>query len=276
MAKKQRYYHIKHYPNKLLQLKKDKRDFDLIATTYTKKIVTHDSIYFFNDEGKDDNKNLLLISAVRNDAKKFLENNNLERFYKNKTDFFGMLDVIDSKKVIKKVDFKSAYWIYAMKMGVISNETNEKFLKWYEGIDSFYAKQSRLKALGSLATTKLHTVFEKGKYKFTFPPISEPTKNLYMGICDGIDRMMKDVNYNIPGCVYYYWDCMFIEEEFEKEAVEFIRNKGYDVSIEETKLEFITLGGVGYLMSTSDNKIYMTKPENKHLLKFDTEEEEWM
>jgi len=103
MAKKQRYYHIKHYPGKLQQLKEQKQDFDLITTTYTKKIVTYDSVYFFNDEGKDDNKNLLLISAVRNDAKKFLENNTVEKFYKNKTDFFGMLDVIDTKKVIKKL-----------------------------------------------------------------------------------------------------------------------------------------------------------------------------
>lgn len=275
MKRKTLYYHIKYYPKQFQKLQDQKRDFQLVKTSYTKKIITQDEIIFFNDEGADDKKNLLLISAVRNDAKKYLENNTVNKFYKNNTDFFNLLDIVNTKKVIKKIDFKSAYWIYAMKMGVVSEETNNKFIEWYAGIDSFYAKQSRLKALGSFATTKLITVFEKGRYKYTMPPIEEPTKHLYMAICDGIDRLMKDVNFNIPGCVYYYWDCIFVEEEFSNEAVEFIKNKGYDVSIEETKLEFVTLGGVGYLLSIVDGKIYMTKKENKHLLQFEDNELEF-
>lgn len=274
MSRKQKYYHIKYYPQEIIKLKKQRQNFQTINTSYTKKIITQDEVIFFNGEGKDDTKNLLLISAVRNDAKKFLETNNVDRFYKSKTDFFGLLDVIDTKKVIKKIDFKSAYWIYAMKMGVITGETNEKFLKWYEGTHHKFAKESRLKALGSLATTKLHCFYEQGRFKYNLPPETEPTKNLYMAICDGIDRLMKDVNYNVPGCIYYYWDCIFVEEEFEKQAIDYIKNKGYDVSIEETKLEFVTLGNVGYLLSITDGKMYMTKPENKHLLNLE-EEQDW-
>lgn len=275
MSRKQKYYPIKYYPEKLIKLKEQKQDFETINTSYTKKIITQDVVHYFNEEGKSDDKNLLLISAVRNDAAKFLEKNNIDKFYKNKTDFFNLLDIVNSKKIIKKIDLKSAYWIYSMKMGVVTEATNEKFLKWYANTHIKFAKESRLKALGSLATTKLHSFYKKGKYVFNLPPETEPTKNLYMAICDGIDKLMKDVNYNIPGCIYYYWDCIFVEEEFEKDVVDFIKEKGYDISIDETKLEFVTLGNVGYLLSVSDGKIYMTKPENKHLLNFQEQDEDW-
>lgn len=273
MSRKQRHYHIKYYEEKLSQLKKNKQDFELITTTYTKRIVTNDQVYFFNDEGKDDTKGLLLISTVRNDAKKYLETNTVQHIYNNNTDFFNVLDVIEHKEVIKKIDIRSAYWSYAIKMGVITEQTNNKFLEWYKNIDVEYAKQARLKALGSLATTKFTNVYLKGKWAYSKPTITEPTKDLYMEICNGIDRLMKDVNYKIEGCKYYYWDCIFVNEDSEPEVIEYLRDRGYDVSIGETRLEFVDLNGVGYLRSIEDGKMYMTKRENKHLLQFDDEYE---
>lgn len=263
---KVRYYSIEHYPAKLQKLKDNKEDFQLIKTTYTKKIITPNEKIFFNDEGEDDVKALLLISAVRGDAKKFLEKNTVGKIYGKKTDFFNQLDVINNKKVIKKIDFKSAYWTFALKSGIISENTNDKFNEWYKGIDVYYAKGARLKALGSLATTKFTNVYEKGRWAYSMPVQTEPTKDLYMAICNGIDNLMKDINFNCKGCVYYYWDCIFVEEEFEKEAIEYIKNRGYDVGVEETKLEFVTVGDVAYLLSVTDGKIYMTKKENKYLL----------
>lgn len=90
-----------------------------------------------------------------------------------------------------------------------------------------------------------------------------------MEVCNGIDRLMKDVNFNIDGCVYYYWDCIFVKKKFEKEVIEYIESRGYDVSTEETKLEYIKIGETGYLLSTSDSKIYMTKKENGFLLEYE-------
>lgn len=270
---KNRYYNIEHFPTKLQQLKDSKEDFELIKTTYTKKIITPNERIFFNDEGEDDKKALLLIGAVRRDAKKFLENNVVGKIHNYKTDFFNLLDVIETKKVIKKIDFKSAYWTYALKIGVITEDTNNKFNEWYKGIDSHYAKGARLKALGSLATTKFTNVYKKGRYAYSKEISTEPTKDLYMAICNGIDNLMKDINFNCKGCVYYYWDCIFVEEEFEQEAIEYIKKRGYDVGVEETRLEFVTVGGIMYLLSITDGKIYMTKKENKYLLMPEEEEE---
>lgn len=266
MSRKQRHYAIKHYHDELFRLQKNKENFELITTSYTKRIVTNDCVYFFNDEGKDDVKQLLLISAVRNDAKKFLEKNSVAKMNIKKTDFFNVLDIIDSEKVYKKIDIRSAYWIYAMKLGVVTEDTNNKFIEWYKNVDYDYAKNARLKALGSLATTKFHKIYVKGRYSYSKPVAHEPTKDLYMEICNGIDRLMKDVNFNVEGCTYYYWDCMFIEDKFEQDAIDYFKKRGYDISVEETKLEFLTIGGVGYLLALRDGKMYMTKRENKYLL----------
>ncbi len=271
---KNKYYHIKHYTSKLESFKKTRRDFELISTSYTKKIITENETIFFNDEGSDDVKTLLLISAVRRDAKKFLETNTIEDVNCEDTDFFNLLDVIKEDEVIVKVDLKSAYWEFALKNDppIISQETNEKFLKWYENVDTSYAKYARLKALGSLATSKLTSVYKNGRFHYNKPVETQPTKALYMAICNGIDKLMKDVNYNVDGCVYYYWDCIFVQKEFEKQVVDYIGSRGYSVSTQETKLEFVNIGDIGYLLSTSDDKIYMTRKENKFLLEFEEDD----
>lgn len=266
MKKKVRYLSIKYYDEKLSQIKKNKSDFELVTTTYTKKIILPNETIFFNDEGEDDVIGIALISQVRNDAKKYLEKNPVYSIYKKETDFFNTLDIIDNKKVIKKIDIKGAYWEYARKNGIITEETNNKFLQWYEGVDIYYAKQARLRALGALATTKFENVYVNGKWKYSKPVFTEPTKPLYMEICNGIDRLMKDCNFNVPGCKYYYWDCIFIEDDFSDDAIDYIKSRGYEVSVEETKLEFVTIGNVGYLLSLGDGKVYMTKKENKHIL----------
>ena len=272
MATRQRYYHVKHFDKKLNELKKAKIDFECTSTSYTKKIVTGNEVLFFNDDGDDNKKVLLLISAVRSDAKKYLEQHSVEDVQEIETDFFNLLDIIKSDEVIVKIDLKAAYWEYALKAGIVTKKTNDKFITWYENIDAYYAKQDRLKALGSLATTKLTTVYKNGKLVGNKPPHTEKTKGIYMEVCNGIDRLMKDINMNIDGCKYYYWDCVFVKKEFEQAAIDYINSRGYDVSTEETKLEFIKIGDIGYLLSTSDNKIYMTKQENKFLLDFEDDD----
>lgn len=266
MSKKQIYNKIKDYNNYLVRFKKYKWDFEVCSTTYTKKIITKNCIYFFNEDGKEDVKQLLLISAVRNDAKKFLQTHKNISVGQNKTDFFNLLDNIKSDTVIKKVDLRSAYWTYAMKMGVVTEETNNKFIEWYKNKVVSFSKNARLKALGSLATTKYSKFYEKGILIKDSPPESQFTKDLYMEICNGIDRLMKDLNFNVDGCLYYYWDCMFIDSDAEEEVVAYLNKRGYEVSVEEIKIEFLTMGGNGYLYSLDDGKMYMTKRENRHLL----------
>lgn len=275
MAKRNQYYPMKYFPQLLWRIKKNEEDFKLIKTTYTKKIITKDETIFFNEEGEDDMKGLLLIGAVRKDAKKYLEKNTIEKIYASKTDFFNLLDIVKSNQVIVKIDFKAAYWTYALDKGIITQQTNEKFLEWYENIDVYYSKEARLKAIGSLATTKFTNVYIKGRWHHAEPVYREPTRDLYMSICNGIDNLMKDVNYEIPNCVYYYWDCIFMEKGHEQQAIEYIKSRGYNVSVEETKLEFVMVGEIAYLLSIEDDKMYMVKAKDKHLIQKPQYEQEW-
>ena len=87
-----------------------------------------------------------------------------------------------------------------------------------------------------------------------------------MNICKGIDNIMKECSINIDGCIYYYWDCIFIKKKFEEQAINFFKSKRYDVGINETRLEYVNIAGNGFLCSQSDGKIYMTKKENKKLI----------
>lgn len=269
MSKKSLYIPMEYFHQEFTKLKKYKEDFELVSTTYTKKITTKECNMFFNEDGKEDKKQLLLISAVRNDAAKFLAKNKNAPINESNTDFFNLLDIIRSNEVIKKIDLRSAYWIYAMKLGVVSEQTNLKFIQWYKNKVPDFAKNARLKALGALATTKRIDVYEEGRLVKTLPIETQPTKDLYMEICNGIDRLMKDLNYNVEGCKYYYWDCMFVDDEFADDAVEYLNKRGFDVKVEETKLEFLTIGGNAYILSLDDGKMYMTRSENKHLLQFE-------
>lgn len=290
---KQQYYHISYFENYLEGLKVNKKTFTLISTTYTKKILQHKAQVFFNDKGDQDFRLLSLITSVRKDAKQFMEREG--EIQKGKIDFFNMFEVPTEDQIICKIDLTAAYWTYALKRGIIKPETNQKLIRLY-GVSKKKVKQSmsdwtpsekvklkirevgefktaRLKALGSLATMKTTTEFERG-YRVSEETKEEPTKEIYMEICRGIDELMKECHRTVPGCIYYYWDCIFVKKEFSAEVLEFFKEREYNVSMQETRIDFVKIGSIGYLISSSDDKIYMTRRENKHLIKEMNEDED--
>lgn len=271
------YYHSKYFEDKFSKLKNSGQRFTLISTTYTKKIITETCKIFFNNEGSSDDRLLGLINLVRNDAKLYLQNGGICR--NTHIDFFNLFEVPDNNDIICKVDIRSAYWKAALQNLIIQLRTNEAHKKMFEkqdineDFDQFTerknetSKSSRLKALGSLATTKITTTYEnKKQYGDQIVDVS-PTKQIYLEVCRIVDDLMKECVGEVQGCVYYYWDCIFVKKKFSQDAIEFFRKKNFETRMDETKLEFIKLNNdVGYLLSMSDDKMYMTKRENKHLL----------
>lgn len=265
--------------------------FTVISTTYTKRIIQQGDggeinlNAFFNDRGTGDHKLLSLIHEVRKDAREWMEREGLTESGEG-IDFFNLFEVPKEDEVIAKVDVSAAYWSYALKRGIITPKTNEKLIKLYgvswrrikqKKTDHVDGKQeerersvgefkaARLKALGSLATTKVTREYENG-YIVSEQIKEESTKIVYMEICRGIDRLMKECHQNVPGCIYYYWDCIFVKKEFSAQAIEFFKQREYNTSMKITKIDFIRMGDIGYLISTLDDTIYMTRKENKHLL----------
>ena len=96
--------------------------------------------------------------------------------------------------------------------------------------------------------------------------IEHPARPIYMEVCRGIDDLMKECQQKVEGCIYYYWDCIFTTKKFEKQVIDFFKDRKYEVSVDETSLEVVNVGDAVYLLSTKEAKMYMVRKEDKHLL----------
>jgi hypothetical protein len=261
-----KYIHINFYEKQVKDLIKRKQDFSITKTTYSRKIKTNNSTLIFNEDGGGDFEVLSLINKVRRDAKKYIsETSDKERG--EYIHFFDLFKKPDSSEVIWKVDIKSAYWIAALKRGVILEDTNQKLMIAFKDKPAKELKKARLKALGSLATTKTTANYIGGKH-INDEIYTEITKEIYMDICRDVDMLMRDCVSENQTVVYYYWDCIFVPRDTAKEVLEFFKLREYDVTVEETRLSYIDIykNGGGYLLSESDNKAYMVRKESANLI----------
>jgi len=241
-------------------------DFELTRTTYTRKIIKDNAVVMFNETGEPDFKGLQLLNKVRKDAKAYMARDCVIR--NSYINFFDMIEMPTTNKLIHKIDIRSAYWNYSRKVDLVSKETHGCFMDLYKDEPNKVAKNARLKALGSLATTKYMIEFKNGKPDYdTERTETQPTKPVYMEVCRSIDDVMKECVQQVPGCIYYYWDCIFVNAEFSDQAIDYFKEKEYEVSVGETKMDYIKLGNIGYLVSQCDEKMYMTRREDKELLK---------
>lgn len=193
----------------------------------------------FCDE-ESDNYGFKLMNYAKADALKFLkESKEGKTSYKgfNKEsahiDFFRFYG--EDRKIVKgyKVDIVSAYWSLAINEGIISDKTINYFNKNKGNFVS--SKKARLKALGSLATTKIEYRYTNGVRdgEVTLNYVKE-TKELYLWICEKIAEVMKAVasifNKNI---IYYYWDCLFFDDDIDKnKLISICKELGYQVTFE--------------------------------------------
>jgi len=193
--------------------------FTVYETTHSKTIKSEHFNIFFSDDMRDFNE-LALINMTKNDARKYCDlvevpkttSKEIEWFYMtpNGKEIFDKFKKFDHLEVYK-IDLSAAYWNHAMNMNIISQKTINHFLK---NEDHFIngSKPARLKALGSLATRKLVTDYELGRAKGSPRLVQdEVLRNLYMNVCKEVDDVMKAVALRYDkNCIYYYWDCLFL------------------------------------------------------------------
>ena len=242
--------------------KRRNSQFELQETSYTKRLVTNTETIFFNHEGKADPRVLLLINKVRNDGKKYLLKQNEPKDLP--IDYYSLISKPRDGLMIK-VDITAAYWTFGLHEGIISEMTDRCLKEVFKDDDYDTVKKARTKAFGSLATKKTITQYQNGQ-KQEPEYFTEPTRELYIDVCRGIDQIMKQCAKEVDGCVYYYWDCMFVVPGFEQKVVDFFAAKNYHCKISESEIMFVRIGDTGYLVSLKDGKTYMTRRENKHLL----------
>ena len=283
--KKLTYENIKNAKGVIDRFIQNKQTFTLHETKYSKKLVYYPTLnklpkvedkaemkkvpkitILFNAEGKQDIVLLGLINKVRNDASKFKGDIN-----KDNINFFSLVDRPRYGTLVQKIDLKAAYWTCALQKMVIQQSTDQYLKEKTEGENTKYIKHSRLKALGSLATIKKISNYENGQIvqfdnESDYEIVVQPTRELYMEVCRGVDQIMRKAAL-IPGVFYYYWDCIFCHKEAQKPVFEYIKDIGYNCSMDTTRIEYVTVGENGYIVSTSDKKVYMVRKEDYHLLK---------
>jgi len=266
---KVRYLDIEDYEDYIERLKNRKQTFVVSKTTYSRKVETESLTLIFNTDAKGDNKLLALINAVRKNARDYLGRTSYEK-RSEYIHFFDLFNIPKSDEVICKIDVKSAYWAAALKRGVVEEVTNRRLLEDFADRPAKEMKNARLKALGSLATTKTISRYEKGKLQPIKPEdiVTEPTKEIYMDICRDVDILMRDCASENHTVVYYYWDCIFVPKHTAADVLDFFKKRDYNVTVEETKLSYINIfnKGGGYILSESDDKAYMVRKESIGLI----------
>jgi hypothetical protein len=269
MKRKTKYYHTSEFNDFLRDLKKKGKSFEMQKTNYTRKIKTDTHIYLFNEKADKDSRTLKLINRVRKEAKEVAEENEKNGVPNNKynnINFYKLLNIPTDEVSIVKVDINSAYWQFAINEGIISKETDELFNKMFRKNGKKEAKAARLKALGSLATSKEYRVYENGKpNKDKTEFHTEKTKDLYMHICGAVDELLKEASITVNGVYYYYWDCLFMNKEFQRDAIEFFNSKGFDCKTQDDTIEFEEINGKSFIISKKFDKCYMVREEDKHL-----------
>lgn len=263
---KTKYLNIKEYESYKKRLKDRGLHFLVVKTSYSRKIKLDNTTVIFNQEGSNDQALLSLINKVRSNAKDYLATTSYEK-RSQYIHFFDLFKKPKSNEVIWKVDIRSAYWSSALKRGIILEETNRKLMLAYADKPAKEMKQARLKALGSLAT-KSTTQEWLGYELLNEELFTQPTKEIYMDICRDVDLLMRDCVSQNQTVIYYYWDCIFVPDGYEKDVVKFFTERDYNVSVEETKLMYIDIfkDGGGYLLSESDDKAYMVRKESAGLI----------
>ncbi len=250
------YQKLDSFPDFLKDCIDSKKDFWIEATSYTKKFVFEDEQIIFNPDGKSDTRILTLISKVRSDAANYRgETRNTH------IDYSDLLQP-PPKGEICKIDVKGAYWNCALMMNVIKETTNQYLLDMYENTKEM--KEARLKALGSLATKKIFTFYENG-LQVEQKVKTLPTKPVYMEINRNIDELMKRTNVKCDGVFFYYWDCIFVEKRFSQDVVDYIKSCGYHTTTQETRTQVVKVGNSKYLVSKSDDKVYIIPKEKEFL-----------
>ena len=258
------YLNLDYFDKYFKSLKKRELDFKLTKTTYSRKIELNDMVILFNEDGGSDYNVLSLINKVRKNARTYLGSTSFEK-RQEYIHFYDLFRKPKSNEVIWKVDVRSAYWEAAMKRGIVDSVTNDSLIQAFEGKPAKEMKRARLKSLGALATTKNVREYVKGKMHKE-DVIKEPTRELYMDICRDVDILMRDCIAQNQDVVYYYWDCIFVPINTANEVIEYFKELKYDVTVEETKLEYQVIAERGFIISQCDSKAYMVRKESIDLL----------
>lgn len=160
--------------------------------------------------------------------------------------FFGDTHTDRRYDNLVEIDLNSAYFVAALKLGIISREIFEKA----KDID----KMSRLISLGSLAAQyEVYEVDSDGLSSYVGKRVDCTLRSYFFACCKEVDMLLGYIFDQLEDAVLGYWvDAVFLDKNFADAATEIINSFGY-----ECKRKMI---GSAHITSMDGNRvIYMTE-----------------
>jgi hypothetical protein len=260
---------IAEYEPYYQQLKDEKKDFVLKTTTYSRTIEIDNMRVTFVEDINEPPFTLQLISKVRSDAEEFMSEGTISN--DDKMIYFFDFYHAPEKQEIFKVDIISAYWTYALNMGVLKEKTNIFYEKKFCDYIDKIRKMARLKSLGSCATKKTIQIYEEGELVDT-EMFRHHLSPVYKEIQSGVDMFMRKLSSEYK--VYMYWvDCIFCPQNVADEIKREAKKNGFEVTKERAMIEYIERNNQPIIVNLLDNKHYYLRESDKYVFKITGKEE---
>lgn len=170
-------------------------------------------------------------------------------------EFSNKFDSVNLENEFIEIDLNTAYWITALKLNYICEDTYKKGLT--------YSKKCRLVCLGCLATRKVCIEFDGEKYKINDEKLiyNEITSSYFRHISFEVGSIMLSCFNRFDG-LFFWVDALFIQKSKAEKVKEWIYSKGYDCKeINISSIELVELQGSDeIIISNGNEKKTFSKP----------------
>jgi len=247
-------------------------DFKEVRTSNKRFLQYNKTKYYLSDNPRRDMATKLLnheLGIIRNVKDEVVSNYMKERYkYKDVVDQniyigsnFDLFENIESDDIYE-IDITAAYPSTAVKLGLLSQKTFDRFFqeenstvhiarkldirKRYNDGSYFsgdiclkYSKKCRLISLGTLATKKEIDIFIGGVFIETIFDYNREIANLFYTCSFEVGKLMMDITKTING-VYFYWvDAIFCKSSSVEAVSLRLINEGYKIKVKKlVKLDY--------------------------------------
>lgn len=177
---------------------------------------------------------LSLINEVKRNAEKLdIENT---KTTSRDISFFQWGKVrVGKYKGFVEVDVNKAYWEIAFQKGYINKKTYLRGMNKIPGKKPI-RKQTRLMALGSMATVKNKYEWNGKDYDHIEKKVNETTRSYFFDVAKTLDGYMKEAFGEFGRSVLFYWvDAIYIDFRQVEKMKTFFLERGLEVKTKEIK-----------------------------------------
>lgn len=245
---------------------RNKMDFKEVRTSNRRYIHCKKTKFYLSDNPKKDMATKLLnheLGIIRNVKEEVVSNYmknryqfkdcvNMNMYIGSKFDLFENFETDD----IYEIDITAAYPSTAVKLGLLSQKTFDRFFqeetstthvarkmdirKQYKDNSYFsgdvclkYSKKCRLISLGTLATKKEIDVYVAGVMVETVFEYDREIANLFYVCSFEVSKLMLQITQQVEG-VYFYWvDAIFCKSSSVEEVSLRLINEGYKIKVKK-------------------------------------------